>query len=196
MPETAEEPATRNAERTRRALLDASSRAITTHGSAVTLNEIAAEAGVSKSGLLHHFPNKNALMLAVVEDTLDTFRKEVMRFLDLSENHPGKVLRAYVRALCGGSETAMNLFAHSGLWNTLIAIPGVSDVVRLDDIQWDHDLAADGLNPDRIIVVRYAVEGLATAVFYNPSLTEDTLARAQQTLIMLTENNEPISPQG
>lgn len=33
---------------------------------ALSLNAVAREAGVSKGGLLHHFPNKQALIFALV----------------------------------------------------------------------------------------------------------------------------------
>ncbi|NEE31590.1 helix-turn-helix transcriptional regulator, partial [Streptomyces sp. SID7982] len=46
---------TRNAERTRRAVLDAAVQVILDKGAAVTLAQVAAAAGVSKSGLIHHF---------------------------------------------------------------------------------------------------------------------------------------------
>lgn len=56
---------TRNAERTRRAILDAATQAILNRGAAVTLAEIATVAGVSKSVLIHHFGNRDQLLVAV-----------------------------------------------------------------------------------------------------------------------------------
>lgn len=51
----------------REAILDAATRLIGRHGSrAVTLGEVAAEAGVTRPGLLHHFPSKDALIDATL----------------------------------------------------------------------------------------------------------------------------------
>ncbi|MFI1195148.1 TetR/AcrR family transcriptional regulator [Micromonospora sp. NPDC020750] len=184
-------PHTRNTERTRRAVLDATARALATHGGGVTLVSIAEEAGVSKGGLLHHYPTRNVLLLAVATDVLERFRAEVMRFLDLSENHPGKVLRAYVRALCGGSAEAMNFFAYSGLWNSVHMVPGVTEAAQADAEQWADAFAQDGLHPDCVLVVQYAAEGMAAAAHYDPSITADRLAHARELLIALTNRNAP-----
>jgi AcrR family transcriptional regulator len=51
----------------RDALLDAAERLIATGDAAPTLEGVAAAAGVSKGGLLYHFPTKAALLEAVVE---------------------------------------------------------------------------------------------------------------------------------
>ncbi|EFE79508.1 hypothetical protein P376_0612 [Streptomyces sp. HCCB10043] len=42
-------------------------------------------------------------MVALVENTNERFRETVPSHLDLPENHPRKMLHAYVRALCAGS---------------------------------------------------------------------------------------------
>mgnify|MGYP006175265481 CR=1 FL=1 len=97
---------TRNTERTRRAVLDAATQVILAKGAAVTLDQVASVAGVSKSGLIHHFGSRDQLVIAVVQDVQERFRQTVLSHLDLSENYPGKMLRAYVRALCAGSSDA------------------------------------------------------------------------------------------
>ncbi|PSK68401.1 hypothetical protein C6W96_34495 [Streptomyces sp. CS149] len=93
---------TRNAERTRRAVLDAAVQVILDKGAAVTLAQVAAAAGVSKSGLIHHFGSRNQLVVALVEDTHERFRETVRSHLELSENYPGKdAPRVRSRALRG-----------------------------------------------------------------------------------------------
>lgn len=53
---------------TRAALLDAAGRLVRQHGaSALTLDAVAREAGVSKGGLLYHFPSKEALITAMIK---------------------------------------------------------------------------------------------------------------------------------
>ena len=91
----------RNAERTRHGILHAARAVLAERGTATTVQEVATAAGMSKSGLLHHFVSRDVLLRAVVEDCLQQVHGRVMAHLDLAENRPGKVLRAYVRALCG-----------------------------------------------------------------------------------------------
>lgn len=122
--------ATRNTERTRRAVLAAATQLILEKGAAVTLAQAAAVAGVYKSGLMHHFGSRDQLFIAVVENVQERFRATVLSHLDLSENYPRKMLRAYVRALCGGSSQAVAArdFTAVASWGGLPALPAVSTV--------------------------------------------------------------------
>ncbi|HEY3469357.1 MAG TPA: TetR family transcriptional regulator, partial [Amycolatopsis sp.] len=72
----------RGPEETRRALLDAAGTVIRTRGISASLDDIAKAAGVSKGGLLYHFPAKDALVRTLAQDILDTFRAEVHAALD------------------------------------------------------------------------------------------------------------------
>ncbi|WP_097946582.1 TetR/AcrR family transcriptional regulator [Streptomyces sp. ms115] len=159
---------TRNAERTRRAVLDAAVQVILDKGAAVTLAQVAAAAGVSKSGLIHHFGSRDQLVVALVEDTNERFRETVRSHLDLSENHPGKMLRAYVRALCAGSAEAATArdFTSAPMWGGLYTIPSVVPVMDENAAWWDEQLTLDGISPERIMIVRRAAEGIAMAAIY------------------------------
>jgi len=53
---------------TREHILQAAGRLVATEGvSALTLDAVAKSAGISKGGLLYHFPSKEALMLAMID---------------------------------------------------------------------------------------------------------------------------------
>jgi AcrR family transcriptional regulator len=156
---------TRNRERTRTAILTAAAEAMTERGTGVSLDYIAKRAGVSKGGLLHHFANREALIVALVDDAQQRLRENVLDHLDLSENTPGKLLRAYVRALTSGSE-AVQHFTAAPAWAGIYQIPKVAEIAAADATWWNENLAADGLSSDRILIVRRAAEGLAAAVAY------------------------------
>lgn len=180
-------PGTRDRERTRAAVLVAADHLLAERGTGVSLAEVAAAAGVSKSGLLHHFPNKDALLLAVAEHGLQVFTDEVMRHVDLTENRPGKVLRAYVRTLCGGSARAMQVFSPSSLWTGLASVPGIDELLRRDADEWRSAFAGDGLPLETSLVVRHAAEGLAAAASFATYLSADELAAARPALLALAE---------
>lgn len=178
---------TRDRERTRQAVLESADRLLGERGTRVSVAEIAAAAGVSKSGLLHHFPSKDALLLAVASHGLETFKDEVLRHVDLAENRAGKVLRAYVRTLCGGSARAMAVFSPTSMWTGLMAVPGVESVVAADAADWRETFARDGLPEDHSLVVRHAAEGLAAAAAVPPYLDERELGVARTALLALAE---------
>jgi AcrR family transcriptional regulator len=183
------ERATRNAERTRAAVLAAAAEAMAERGTGVSLDHIAKSAGVSKSGLQHHFPNREALLVALVEDAQHQLRESVMGRLDLSENAPGKLLRAYVRAMTSGSEAVMQYFTAAPTWAGIYQIPKVVEITSADTQWWNENLAADGLDPARIMVVRRAAEGIAAAVAYGDE-TAAAVEQARTALLHLANGGE------
>lgn len=88
-------------EETRRKLLDATVRLLAHEGATqLTLAAVAQEAGVSKGGLLHHFPTKQALLADGLSEWFDLvwqehFEAELARE---PEDVPGRKSRAYIRA--------------------------------------------------------------------------------------------------
>lgn len=164
---------TRNTERTRRALLDAAARLLVQQGASVTLNDVAHQAGVSKSGLLHHFPSRDAFFLEVLRDTQEKLRSDVHANLDLSENSPGKLLRAYVRTLCGGDSELNDLLGGLSFWTGMEGVPGVEEIDRADNAWWNEQLVADGLDPVLVRIVRRSAEGLAGARTFGGESAED-----------------------
>lgn len=179
---------TRNSERTRREILTAARDELKVRGMAMSLQHVATTAGISKSGLLHHFASKNELLLAVLEDYLANIRQGVRDYVDLSENRPGKTLRAYVRALCEPESALRVEFANfADISMHLGDVDGVEALEEEDNLYWREFLANDGLDPDRILLVRYAAEGLASASCYDASVVTDDLPRALPMLLRMTE---------
>lgn len=67
-------------------------------GRPVSLDSVATEVGLSKTGLVHHFRTKEALMLALVDHVVDRWERELGRRLDrpVSEALPHQRMTAYV----------------------------------------------------------------------------------------------------
>ena len=71
---------------------------MTAHGFVgVSLDEVAAEAGVTKGGLFHHFPNKQALIEAVFDHELAMLDQLLDGFLAKDTVSYGCFTRAYIR---------------------------------------------------------------------------------------------------
>lgn len=69
----------------------------------LTLDAVAREANLSKGGLIHHFPTKDALIDAMVRRKIDGWRAEYTSAIDHEAPGPGRVLRALV-GLCLGND--------------------------------------------------------------------------------------------
>lgn len=178
----------RDAERTRRAVLEAAHRLVTTRGAGVSMADVAEAAGVTKGGLTHHFKSRDELLAGLVAHVVERSWEEVMGHVDITENGPGKFARAYVRALTGGSAAAMDVYSTTGLIAHLGAEVGLEHLESLapDDSQrLNKAFEADGLPLPLAWVVRYAAEGLALSLGTR-YLTESQLDVAREELLALT----------
>lgn len=74
-------------------------------GGAITLDAAAKEVGLTKPGLMYHFPNKEALMLAVVDHVAYRWEKLLLDQLGqpLETASPHQRIRAYVEVALGAS---------------------------------------------------------------------------------------------
>ena len=66
----------------------------------LTLDAVAREADVSKGGLLYHFPNKDALISAMVLRWVDGFERNIGQRLEMEE---AGALGSWARAYAGAS---------------------------------------------------------------------------------------------
>ncbi|MCD2100203.1 TetR/AcrR family transcriptional regulator [Rhodococcus rhodochrous] len=185
------EPTTRDKERTRRAILDAAKQMFSEHGSKASLAAVAKAAGVTQSGLRHHFPTREALLYGVVEHSIEQMWDEIHAHIDLSENRPGKFLRGYIRMLTGDSTTFANLPDPTALSAALGNPAGIEELCRRDAERWKAALEADGLPMARVLVIQHAAEGLAVARS-TPYLSEEELDLARTELLAMTEQESPM----
>jgi AcrR family transcriptional regulator len=133
---------------TRAKLLDAASAVIRRDGpQALTLDAVAARAGVSKGGLLYHFGSKRELLDALVARWLDEFDRDI-------EAESGNFAERYVRASDGAKAE------EAGLLAALVADPDVLAAVRARHETWQDRVAAEGGDPVDATVARLAADGL------------------------------------
>jgi AcrR family transcriptional regulator len=178
--------ATRDKERTRKAILEAAVQLMSEQGAGVSLADIAAQAGVSKGALTHHYRSRGALEEAILIDSAERFWTDVHEHVDLSENRSGKLLRGYIRALTSGSAVTREVFSPTSI---LVVIGNNQDMHHLmvqDAERWRAAFAADGLDPALSLVLRHAAEGLAAGID-TPYLTTTELNQARATLLHLAE---------
>jgi AcrR family transcriptional regulator len=80
-------------------ILDAAQRVAARDGAGhVTLDAVAREAGVSKGGVLYHFPGKDALISGMLERLIAEFNGEIARLRAEFDGGPNPSLRAMIAA--------------------------------------------------------------------------------------------------
>lgn len=93
-------PRKREPEALRARLLDVTARIVAEQGlQAVTINAVCAEAGTTKGGLFHHFPNRDALIEAVVAKQILEFDAAIEDLMAVDPVMQGRFTRAYVIVL-------------------------------------------------------------------------------------------------
>jgi AcrR family transcriptional regulator len=84
----------------RERLLDAAEELVSAQGATnLTLDAVARAAGVSKGGLLYHFPTKEALLQAMVDRHLEEVDRRVAALLAGGGRYAANPMLAYVHAL-------------------------------------------------------------------------------------------------
>jgi AcrR family transcriptional regulator len=144
----------------RERLLNAAEQVVARDGvSNLTLDAVAREAGVSKGGLLYHFPSKSALVIAIVERLATRCESKHAETLAAEPAGPGSFTRAYLTARLRPHEPQESI-----LQTALLAAAG-TDPQYLEPFrkrlnQWQERLESDGIDAETACIVRLAIDGL------------------------------------
>ncbi|MCS7079266.1 MAG: TetR/AcrR family transcriptional regulator [Chloracidobacterium sp.] len=154
---------------TRDELLRAAVRVVATDGlPKLTLETVARAAGVSKGGLLYHFPTKDALIQALIETFIAEWdRATALEYArDPEPNKPGRWLRAYVRASFADFDPDEMLTLGlaqgdmAGFVAALAVNPELLALIRAAYERWHRLLISDGLDDATATAVRFAADGI------------------------------------
>jgi AcrR family transcriptional regulator len=184
----------RDAVRTRKALLAAAEDVLAAQGPAFSLDAVARAAGVSKGGLLHHFRSRDALLVALVAAWVERFDEAVQRQLDPDDHRPGHVSRAHIRATFDESDVAGGPWVHTSVQTAMLAVPEVVERAMADAARWRRDMEADGLHPQRVLLISRAMDGDAMTELFDRSAAgnEEERRTLRDVLLALTEENTPL----
>ncbi|MEM9953513.1 MAG: TetR/AcrR family transcriptional regulator [Chloroflexota bacterium] len=95
-------------------VLVAASEVVIEHGAAqLTLDAVVNNAGVSKGGLLYHFPNKEALIAGMIEKSLLDFEAHLQQVYDSLPIQKGRWLKAFVIATFDDTTVTPRILAAS-----------------------------------------------------------------------------------
>ncbi len=129
---------------------------------ALTLDAVARLAGVSKGGLLHHFPSRSALLEGLYLDLMGRFEEKILSFIAQDEVSHGRFCRGYLQAIASFSpEDAVD----SAALLTLLIQKDLDLKTRLSEwtIQRLEEHAETDSFPEAHLV-RYAADGLWLSV--------------------------------
>jgi AcrR family transcriptional regulator len=180
-----------NRSATREILLQAASQVVLDKGvDSLTLDAVAQKAGVSKGGLLYHFPNKDALVESMVEHLIQEFERVLQTEFDQDDapGTPGQWVRAYIRATLRFSKLSLALIAR--LSSIAANSPKLVEVIKVYEQQWRQRIETSGIDPTKATIIQLAIDGLWFAeVFQFGTPDEPRLSQVVETLLAMTRSD-------
>jgi AcrR family transcriptional regulator len=144
---------------TKAALLDAAADVVRSDGvTKLTLDRVAESAGVSKGGLLHHFPTKRELIAATLERTLQRSDERLNQLASDNQQGVGGFARAYLDYVRSGEPDAVD--SPTGIFASAALDDGDLAPARAQFERWQDRLLDDGLDPTIALLARVVGDGL------------------------------------
>jgi AcrR family transcriptional regulator len=170
-------------------LLDAAIQVIAEGGAQrLTLDAVAKKAGVSKGGLLHHFPSKNALIAALLERLYARFEALTVAYYEAEAEQPGRWLRAYIRASFDPDAPQIGLELTALLATYLHEDDALVQRAEKDSRLWAERLTSDGVSAVRAALIRYTCDGYFTERLISQPDTLVSAADLRDALLALVED--------
>jgi len=149
---------------TKRRILDAAEQIVLRDGVGhLTLEASATEAGLSKGGVLYHYPSRDALVAAMVTRIIQEFEDDIASHLPESGSPetevPGAYARAYIRATLAPAAPGQERLG-AALLAAAAAEPELLIPLQEAAVGWQARLIDDGLDPALATVIRLACDGL------------------------------------
>lgn len=154
----------------------------------VTLDAIAKETGISKGGLLYHFPSKDALFEAMVTDIMDRVTEGMMKRVSDDPNPRGKWCRAYIEEVFAQFDELDQ--TNAGLLAAISTHPEMLRPFHEHYELWKDNMEHDGIHPKSAMMIRLTIDGLKfSALFGMPSLQESDKNTLLEALLFLTSGD-------
>lgn len=177
----------KSGENTHKALLDAANRIVQERGvEHLTLDLTAEVAGISKGGLLYHFPTKEALIKGMIRYYLDRFTADFNACAqEEGPATPGRWTRAYLHTTY--EDNQRNPRMSSGLLAAVATNPALLSPMQQTFAEWVRLLEQDGVDSTNAQIVRLAVDGLWMVELFGlappDAQTRERVLRALEALI-------------
>lgn len=147
----------------REAVLNAAEAVVTRQGFAnLTLDAVAAEAGLSKGGLLHHFPSKDRLLEGLVHRTAEGWRRCYTQGYESVPEGPGRMTRGLIQHCLSDAKAWTEQLRHTSaaVFAALAQNPSLIDPMRAAYNDLHQKIMNDGLPPGVGEAIASAIDGL------------------------------------
>ncbi len=167
----------RSGAQTRQSILLAANRLVLEQGvEHLTLQATAREAGISKGGLLHHFPSKEALISGMIQLYLERFTRDFYASAgEESENAVGRWTRAYLEVTFRDNQQIPRL--NAGLLAAIATNPALLKPLQQGFADWVKLLGKDGIDPVTATIVRLVSDGMWLVELFGLASPDEAMKR-------------------
>jgi AcrR family transcriptional regulator len=172
----------------RRLILDTATKIVMENDyNALTLDAVAKQAGISKGGLLYHFPNKELLIKGLAEYVLEEYEKNFKKYGENDSTQTGKWTRALIKVTKFDLEHNAEL--NVGLIAASILDPEMSKNISDRYKTILKKLEDDGINPVTATIIRLALDGLYYSQTLNVApLEKERVDEVIQKLLIMSKS--------
>jgi AcrR family transcriptional regulator len=169
-------------------ILDAAVTLVATAGvDALTFDRLAEATGISKGGILYHFPTKHDLLLNLVAESAVRFEALWDTIAARDPVVPGRQARAYLDAYVAITRASAATNINVALLAAAASDPTVMKPYVEAYERWQERLANDGIDEATATVLRLVSDGLwATDLFHLPRLDDGLLDGIVERLRLMT----------
>ncbi|WP_096187223.1 TetR/AcrR family transcriptional regulator [Evansella halocellulosilytica] len=140
-------------------ILNAASKIVSEKGIFnLTLEATAKEAGISKGGLLYHFPSKEALVQGMVDHLVNNYQQKIANNVEDDPLEKGAWTRAFLNVTF--NQGYPNNDMTSGLLAAKAVKPELLEPLHKAYEDWQHNIENDGLDPIDATIIRLAADGI------------------------------------
>lgn len=171
---------------TKEQILNAAAHIINTEGVFfLTLEAVAKNAGVSKGGLLYHFPSKNALLKGMVDYLMQGFTDQMESAVNKDMCEKGKWTRAYTALTFNQSDDDLDM--NTAFLAAVATNPELLKSMSKSLQELHLHIENDNIDPVISTIIRLAADGMYFNQLCRIDLQEDTRSKVLQYLTSLTE---------
>ncbi|MFD6210037.1 TetR family transcriptional regulator [Peribacillus sp. NPDC060253] len=153
----------------------------------LTLDAVAKQAGISKGGLLYHFPSKETLMIGLAQYIFGKFNMQFNEYAKQEDSiEKGKWCRALIEVSKWDLEHNAEL--NIGIIAASMLNPDLSESISQNYQYVQDKVEQDHINPVTATIIRLAIDGLYYSELFNIApLDDNSREKVIQQLIVMTK---------
>ncbi|RSL33075.1 TetR/AcrR family transcriptional regulator [Salibacterium salarium] len=161
---------------TRINILEAAAEIVNEQGIlALTLESTAKKAGISKGGLLHYFPSKQALIRGMVENVNESYVHNIKEGVMNDPVKNGKWTRSFIQET--NEQLTTNQTMNAGILAAMAVNPELLSPFQNAYQEWQQNIEQDDLDKVNATILRLAADGLWLSELFGLAPLEENIRK-------------------